>query len=89
MKIEEKLLPDFYKPDLGTKPDDPFARDADGKLVRRSYWLDLGDRSLVMTMTNGIGVNIPNEKKRIHLVDIGREHLIEDVCIQEILPPEV
>ena len=24
----------FYKPDLGANPDDPFARDADGKLAR-------------------------------------------------------
>ena len=81
-------MPNFYKPDLGIKPDDPFARDASGKLVRRSYWLDLSEKSLVMTMINGIGVNIPNEQKRLHLVDIGRGHLVEDVCIQEILPPE-
>ena len=81
-------MSNFYKPDLGANSDDPFARDADGKLVRRSYWLDLGDKSLVMTMTNGIGANIPNEQKRLHLADIGREHLVEDVCIQEILPPE-
>lgn len=81
-------MSDFYKPDLGANSNDPFARDADGKLVRRSYWLDLGDKSLVMTMTNGIGANIPNEQKRLHLGDIGREHLVKDVCIQEILPPE-
>jgi hypothetical protein len=82
-------MPNFFKPDLGAKPDDPFARDADGNLVRRNYWLDLGDKSLVMTMTNGIGVSITNEQKRLHLVDIGREYLIQDVCIQDILPPEV
>ena len=35
-------MPNFYKPNLGTNPDDPFARDAEGKLVRRSYWMDLG-----------------------------------------------
>jgi hypothetical protein len=28
---------DFYRPDLGANPDDPFARDADGKLVRRAF----------------------------------------------------
>ena len=29
----------FYEPDLGTNPDDPFARDGDGKLVRRGWLL--------------------------------------------------
>jgi hypothetical protein len=33
----------FFTPDLGTDTDSPFARDAAGKLVRRSYWLDLSD----------------------------------------------
>ena len=41
-------MPRFYEPDLGTHPDSPFARDASNKLVRRSYWLDMNDRSLVM-----------------------------------------
>ena len=77
----------FYKPDLGTSPDDPFARDGDDKLVRRSYWLDMSDRSLILTMTAGIGSHLPNEQKRAHLIDIKREHLIEEVCIQEVLPP--
>ena len=81
-------MPDFYEPDLGENPDDPFARDADGKLVRRSYWLDMSDRSLILTMTAGIGARIRNEHKRAHLADLGRAHLIDDVCIQEILPPE-
>ena len=26
----------FYQPDLGANPDDPFARDTEGKLVRRA-----------------------------------------------------
>ena len=81
-------MPEFYKPDLGANSDDPFARDGDGKLVRRSYWLDMSDRSIVMVMTNGIGAHLPNEQKRLHLEDIGRGHLIDDVCIQEVLPPE-
>ncbi len=81
-------MPDFYKPDLGTNPDDPFARDADGKLVRRGYWLDLSDNSLVLSMTAGVGAHVPNEQKRAHLADIGRAHLIDDVCVQEVLPPE-
>ena len=78
----------FYKPDLGENPGDPFARDGDDKLVRRSYWLDMSDRSLILTMTSGIGAKLPNEHKRAHLIDIKREHLIEEICIQEVLPPE-
>ena len=78
----------FYQPDLGINPDDPFVRDADGKLVRRSYWLDLSDRSLVLIMTSGIGAHLPNTQKIAHLEDIGRAHLVEGICVQEVLPPE-
>ena len=78
----------FYEPDLSANPDDPFARDQDGKLVRRGYWLDMSDRSLVLAMTQGLGANLPNEAKRAHLADIGRDHLIDQICLQEILPPE-
>jgi hypothetical protein len=78
----------FYEPDLSANPDDPFARDQDGKLVRRGYWLDMGDRSLVLAMTQGVGANLPNEAKRAHLADIARDHLIDQICLQEILPPE-
>ena len=78
----------FYEPDLGTEPDSPFARDASNKLVRRSYWLDMNDRSLVMVMTNGIGAHLTNDQKRAHLTDLKRDHLIDRVCIQEIPPPE-
>jgi len=81
-------MPRFYKPDLGNNPDDPFARDGDGKLLRRNYWLDMSDQTLVLVMTNGIGSHIPNEQKRAHLADLGREHLTDQVCVQEILPPE-
>jgi len=31
----------FFEPDLTTKPDSPFVRDASSKLVRRSYWMDM------------------------------------------------
>jgi hypothetical protein len=79
---------DFYRPDLGVNPDDPFARDADGKLVRRAFWLDMSDRSLVLAMTQGIGANLSNDHKRAHLRDIGRAVLIDQVCVQEIIPPE-
>jgi len=39
-------------------------------------------------MTNGIGASLTNDEKRAHLADLRREHLIDQVCIQEILPPE-
>ena len=77
----------FYSPDLGADPNSPFARDADGKLVRRSFWLDMTDRSLVLAMTQGVGAHLSNDQKRAHLRDIGRETLIDEVCVQEILPP--
>ncbi len=78
----------FYQPDLSQDIDSPFIRDGADKLVRRSYWLDMDDRTIVMVMVNGIGANLTNEEKRAHLVDLRREHLTDQVCIQEILPPE-
>jgi hypothetical protein len=48
----------------------------------------MNDRSLVMVMTNGIGAHLTNDEKRAHLTDLKRDHLIDQVCIQEILPPE-
>ena len=81
-------MPRFYEPDLGVDPNSPFARDASGKLVRRSYWLDMTDRSLVMVMVNGIGAHLTNDEMRAHLSDLKRDHLIDQVCVQEILPPE-
>ncbi len=81
-------MANFYQPDLGANPDDPFARDADGKLVRRAFWLDMSDRSVVLAMTQGIGANLTNGQKRAHLADIGRAALVYQVCVQEIIPPE-
>ena len=78
----------FYEPDLTVYPDSPFIRDASNKLVRRSYWMDMPDTTLVMVMTQGIGANLTNDEKRAHLIDLKREHLIEQICLQEILPPE-
>ena len=78
----------FYEPDLTADPDSPFVRDASNKLVRRRYWLDMIDRTLVMVMTQGIGAHLTNDEKRAHLIDLKREHLINQVCPQEILPPE-
>ena len=69
-------------------PEDPFARDEKGKLIRRSYWLDMSDRSLVMAMTQGVGANLSNEQKRAHIADLNRQRLIDQICVQEIIPPE-
>src|SRR5580693_8710226 len=68
----------FYQPDLGSEPDSPFARDGTNRLVRRGYWLDMNDRSLVMVMTQGIGAHLTNDEKRAHLTDLKREHQLLD-----------
>jgi hypothetical protein len=81
-------MPRFYQPDLTANPDSPFVRDGEDRLVRRSYWLDMNDRTLVMVMTQGIGASLTNDEKRAHLIDLRRERLIDQVCPQEILPPE-
>jgi len=78
----------FYEPDLTLDPNSPFVRDASNKLVRRNYWMDMNDRTLVIVMTQGIGANLTNDEKRAHLIDLKREHLIDQVCTQKILPPE-
>jgi hypothetical protein len=78
----------FYQPDLTVDPNSPFVRDAADKLVRRGYWLDMTDQTLVRVMVNGIGANLTNDEKRAHLADLRRAHLIDQVCPQEILPPE-
>ena len=39
-------------------------------------------------MVNGIGLHLTNDEKRAHLSDLRREHLIDQVCVQEIRPPE-
>ena len=56
-------------------------RDGEDKLVRRSYWFDMDNKTLVMAMTRGIGANLTNDKKRAHLIDLRREHVIDQVCI--------
>ena len=57
-----------YEPDLGADPDSPFARDASNKLVRRRFWLDMSDRTLVAVMINGIGAYLTNDEERAHLI---------------------
>ena len=81
-------MPNFFNPDLGTIPDSPFARDENDKLVRRDFWLGMSDQSMVLAMTQGIGQPLTADQKRAHLEDVGRGHLINQVCTQEILPPE-
>jgi len=63
-------------------------RHSNNRLVRRPYWLGMDDRTLVLVMTKGIGTHLTNDQKRGHLADLSREHLINQVCIQEILPPK-
>ena len=78
----------FFKPDYLNDINSPFARDGNNKLIRRSYWLDLPDQSLILLFTTGIGKDLTNEEKKNHLIDIGRESLIDKICIQEVVPPE-
>lgn len=81
-------MPKFYRPPLDGSEEDPFTRDGEDKLTRRTYWLDLSDRSIVMLMTQGLGTRLTPEEKRDHLIDIRREHLIDRILAPEILPPE-
>jgi len=60
----------FCEPDLTVDANSPFVRKAFHKLVRRAYWMDMTDRTLLMVMTKGIGANLTNEEKRAHLVDL-------------------
>jgi hypothetical protein len=56
----------FYEPDLSVDLDSPFVRDAANKLIRRSYWLDMDDRSFVRVMVSGVGSHLTNDEKRAH-----------------------
>ncbi|MGC1236776.1 MAG: hypothetical protein WA838_19190 [Xanthobacteraceae bacterium] len=78
----------FYDPDLTVDPNSPSVREASNKFVRRGYWMDMPDSTLVMIMTKGIGANLTNDEKRAHLIDLKREQLIDQICTQEIQPPE-
>jgi hypothetical protein len=61
-----------------------FARDANNKVVRRGFWLDMNDRSLVLVMTQGIGAHRTNDEKRAHLN--ANTSLITSAS--KILPPD-
>ena len=45
--------------------------------------LTVDNRTLVMVMVNGIGAHLTNDEKRAHLIDLKRDHLIDQVCVQE------
>lgn len=81
-------MPRFHSPDLGANPESPFARDQSDRLVRRDFWLGMSDRSLVLAMTQGVGAGLSADEKRAHLEDIGRAHLIAEICVQEVIPPQ-
>jgi hypothetical protein len=81
-------MANFYRPQLDGAQQDPFARDGEDRLIRRDYWLGLSDRSLVQLMTQGIGTRLTADEKRAHLEDIRRAHLIDQILVPEILPPE-
>jgi hypothetical protein len=59
------MTPHFYQPDLTVNLDSPFVRDGDNKLIRRSYWLDMDHRTLIMVMTKGIGANLTNDENAL------------------------
>ena len=78
----------YYKPDFAADPNSPFARDNNNKLVRKNYWYDLQDSSIVSLFRSGIGAHLTNEEKINHLIDIKKDYLIDNICTQEVLPPE-
>jgi hypothetical protein len=43
---------------------------------------------LWLALTIGIGAHLTNDEKRAHLTDLKRDHLIDQVWVQEILPPD-
>ena len=45
------------------------------------------DKSLILAMTQGVGGSLSNEQKRLHMKDLGKESLIDQICIQEVIPP--
>ena len=55
-------LPLFYAPDFDSERASSFASNADNKMVGRSFWLDISDRSIVMALTQGIGAHPANDQ---------------------------
>ena len=67
----------FYQPDLSENVDSPFVRDGGNKLVRRSYWLDMNDRTLVMVMTQGVGAHLMNSTVEVQMDPASGTHFDE------------
>jgi hypothetical protein len=73
----------FFALSIEGSSNDLFLRDGDGRLIRRNYWLDLTDRSLVLATTQGIGRVLTITQKRAHLEDIDRQHLCDEICAED------
>ena len=60
-------MKNFYVPNYAMDPNSPFARDSENKLVRKNYWYDLQDNSIITLFQTGIGAVLTNEEKKNHL----------------------
>jgi hypothetical protein len=57
--------------------------------ARRGPRVDRVDNQAIIIQGSTLrGDACKNDEKRAHLADLRREHLIDQVCVQEILPPE-
>jgi hypothetical protein len=77
----------YYEPDLTLDPNSPFVRDVANKLVRRSYWMDMNGRTLILVMTQVLVANLTNDEEQAHLIDLKREHLIDQICTRKTCRP--
>jgi hypothetical protein len=78
----------LYELDLTVNPNSPFVRDASNKLVRRAYWMDMTDPTFSDGHDERDRCKSDQRRKEGASTDLKREHLIDQVCVQEILPPE-
>ena len=76
-KTDSEPLPDNEK-NLSSRPE------AENLL---GIYSSLSDQSLILVMTKGVGAALRASEKRAHLLDIARDHLVDECC-QEILAPE-
>ena len=44
----------------------------------------MDDDTLIAVMTKGVGAKLSNDKKRAHLIEVKRAHLIDQVCPDEV-----
>ncbi len=56
-------MPNFYQPDLGLNPDDPFARAADRRVEWRGYLLNIFEQGVVLGLTPGTGAHLAHLHK--------------------------